>query len=80
VSDETYFLIAILIGTILFIVSTYQLLSRRYKSSKKRPKGKIDQLAPTQAGSKFECDIVNNPAFSDMKINIFHQNHCGDDN
>ena len=78
-SDETYFLMAILFVMTIVIGSICMLLSRRYKVSEKKPKEKIDQLAATQAESKFESDLVNNPAFSDMEINIFHKNHCDDD-
>jgi hypothetical protein len=78
-SDDTYFLIGIIIGTLLIIVSIYMLLSGRCKSSEKEPKETIDRLSATPATSRFETDLVNNPAFSDMEFNIFHQNHCGDD-
>ncbi|BBO80779.1 hypothetical protein DSCO28_13450 [Desulfosarcina ovata subsp. sediminis] len=78
-SDETYFFVAILFGMTIVIGSIYMLLSRRYRASEKKPNEKIDQLAATQAESKFENDLVNNPAFSDMEINIFHQNHCDND-
>mgnify|MGYP000421630349 CR=1 FL=1 len=77
--DETYFLMAILFVMTGVIGSIYTLLSRRYMASKKMPKNKIDQLVATQTESKFENDLVNNPAFSDMEINIFHQSHFDDD-
>ena len=78
-NDETYFLMAVLFVMTVVIGSIYMLLSRQYNPSEKKPKEKIGQLASMQAEGKFENDLVNNPAFSDMEINIFHQNHCDDD-
>ena len=78
-SDETYFLMAIFFVMTVVIGSIYMLLSTRYKASEKKPKEKINQLDATRAESKFGNDLVNNPAFSDMEINIFYQNHCDDD-
>ncbi|MGD8702427.1 MAG: hypothetical protein PVH85_28140 [Desulfobacterales bacterium] len=77
-SDETYFLIIILFGVLFILGCLYRLLSNRYRSHAEKQKEKIDHLAAPQMEKKDEYDLINNPAFSDLEINVFHENHSDD--
>ncbi len=77
-SDETYFLIMIIFGVLFILGGIYRLISNRYKPPKKKQKEKIEQFNAPHTEGKAESDLINNPAFSDLEINIFHQNRNGD--
>ena len=77
-NDETYFLIIILFGVLFILGGIYRLLSIRYKPKSEKKKDKANYFTAKDMEKEIDDDVITNPAFSSLKVNIFHKNRNGD--
>jgi hypothetical protein len=62
----------------LFILGgIYRLLSIRYKPKGAKKKDKDNHFTALDMEKEFDDDLITNPAFSSLKINIFHKHRNG---
>jgi hypothetical protein len=78
-NDAEHILMIVFIGVVIIVVNIWRASIKRRRSDEKKQKEKIEQLSPPHKKRKFDSDLINNPAFSDLESNIFHENRPDDD-
>ena len=71
-SDEKFFLI-IIIGALITLAGMFRLMSNRYKPKEEKKKDEAGHFTALDMEKEFDDDLITNPAFSSLKVNIFHK-------
>ena len=69
----------ILFGVLFILGGIYRLLSNRYKPMREKKKDKANHFTAKDMEKEIDDDLITNPAFSSLKVNIFHKDRNGDD-
>jgi hypothetical protein len=69
----------ILFGVLFILGVIYRLLFIRYKPKRQKKNDKAELPSAPNIEKELDDDLITNPAFSSLKINIFHKNRNGDD-
>ena len=78
-NDAVHILMIVFIGVVIILVNIWRASIKRRQPDEENQKEKIEQLAAPHIKRKFECDLINNPAFSDFEINTFYEKRPDDD-
>jgi hypothetical protein len=78
-NDAEHILMIVFIGVVIILVNIWRASIKRRLPDEKNQKEKIEQLSAPHIKRKYECDLINNPAFSDFEINTFYEKRPDDD-
>ena len=78
-NDAAHILMIVFIGVVIILVNIWRASIKWRQPDEETQKEKIEQLSAPHKKRNFDSDLINNPAFSELEINIFHQNRNDDD-
>ena len=78
-NDAAHILMIVFIGVVIILVNIWRASIKRRQLYEEKQKEKIEELTAPHIKRNFDDDLISNPAFSDLEINIFHENRPDDD-